>query len=96
MSTGQYKPHSKLHGSLTHGSLTTGVPRQREKVAKSTHKYENAIRKVDVKLSVRGGDRGAGPKEHTAEVTIFTLRNGVVGIYSSILPILRTPVHTRL
>lgn len=54
------------------------VLRQREKVAKSTHKYENAIRKVDVKLSVRGGDRGAGPKEHLAEVTIFTLRNGVV------------------
>lgn len=51
---------------------------QREKVVKSTSKYESAIRKVDVKLSVRGGDRGAGPKEHLAEVTIFTLRNGVV------------------
>ncbi|KAK9785020.1 hypothetical protein WJX73_008805 [Symbiochloris irregularis] len=53
----------------------------REKVAKSTHRYESAIRKVDVKLSVRGGsDRGAGPKEHLAEVTIFTLRNGVVRV----------------
>ena len=47
-------------------------------MSKATHKYESAIRKVDVKLSVRGGDRGLGPKEHLAEVTIFTLRNGVV------------------
>ena len=51
---------------------------QREKVTKATQKYEAAIRKVDVKLSVRGGDKGGGPKEHAAEVTIFTLRNGVV------------------
>lgn len=53
---------------------------QREKVAKASSKYEPAIRKVDVKLSVRGGDRGAGAKEHLAEVTIFTLRNGVVSL----------------
>ncbi|MCJ1427329.1 hypothetical protein MMC29_005232 [Sticta canariensis] len=50
----------------------------REKVAKASSKYEAAIRKVDVKLSVRGGDRSGGAKEHLAEVTIFTLRNGVV------------------
>ena len=42
-------------------------------------KYEAAIKEVDVKLSVSGGDSGKGPKQQKTEITIYTLRNGVVG-----------------
>ena len=31
-----------------------------------------------MKLSVRGGDRGTGPKRQKAEITAYTLRNGAV------------------
>jgi hypothetical protein len=42
-------------------------------------KYEAAIKEVDVKLSVSGGDSGSkGPKKQKTEITIYTLRNGVV------------------
>lgn len=41
-------------------------------------KYEAAIKEVDVKLSVSGGDSGKGPKQQKTEITIYTLRNGVV------------------
>ena len=41
-------------------------------------KYEAAIKEVDVKLSVSGGDSGKGPKQQKTEITIYTIRNGVV------------------
>ena len=41
-------------------------------------KYEAAIKEVDVRLAVGGGDVGKGPKQQKTEITIYTLRNGVV------------------
>ncbi len=53
---------------------------QNEKVGKVVVKYEAAIKEVDVKLSVSGGDSGSkGPKKQKTEITIYTIRNGVVG-----------------
>lgn len=43
-------------------------------------KYEAAIKEVDVSLSVSGGDSGKGPKKQKTEITIYTFRNGVVGL----------------
>ena len=52
---------------------------QNEKVGKVVVKYEAAIKEVDVKLSVSGGDSGSkGPKKQKTEITIYTIRNGVV------------------
>ena len=42
------------------------------------HNYEGAVKEVDVRFRVSGGDRGAGAKEQKTEVTIYTLRHGVV------------------
>ena len=52
---------------------------QNDKVGKVVVKYEAAIKEVDVKLSVSGGDSGKGPKQQKTEITIYTIRNGVVG-----------------
>jgi ribosome-associated translation inhibitor RaiA len=51
---------------------------QEEKVGKVVGKYESGIKEVDVRLSVSGGDVGKGPKQQKTEITIYTLRNGVV------------------
>ena len=51
---------------------------QNDKVGKVVVKYEAAIKEVDVKLSVSGGDSGKGPKQQKTEITIYTIRNGVV------------------
>lgn len=42
------------------------------------HNFEGAVKSVDVKLSVAGGDAGKGAKAQKTEVTIYTLRHGVV------------------
>jgi len=48
-------------------------------VGKVVVKYEAAIKEVDIRLSVSGGDSGSkGPKQQKTEITIYTLRNGVV------------------
>lgn len=62
-------------GAESHGSHCL----QNDKVGKVVVKYEAAIKEVDVKLSVSGGDSGKGPKQQKTEITIYTLRNGVVG-----------------
>jgi ribosomal subunit interface protein len=49
-----------------------------EKVGHSLAFYEGSVKSVDVKLSVRGGDRGVGAKEQKTEITVYTLRNGVI------------------
>ena len=51
---------------------------QEEKIGKVVVKYEAAIKEVDVRLAVGGGDVGKGPKQQKTEITIYTLRNGVV------------------
>ena len=64
---------------------------QNEKVGKVVVKYEAAIKEVDVKLSVSGGDSGSkGPKKQKTEITIYTIRNGVVR------PLLGHPYIVRL
>ena len=40
--------------------------------------FESGVKEVDVKLSVRGGDRGTGAPRQKAEITTYTLRNGAV------------------
>lgn len=52
-----------------------------EKVAKAIHNFQHTLKEVDVTLSARGGDTGThGPKQQKVEVTIYTLRNGVVRV----------------
>ena len=41
-------------------------------------KYEAAIKEVDVRLSASGGDASKGPKKQKTEITIYTIRNGIV------------------
>ncbi len=51
---------------------------QEDKVSRAIHNYAGQIKEVDVKLSVAGGDRGLGAKQQKTEITIYTLRSGVV------------------
>jgi len=51
------------------------------KVAKACEHFNQIIKEVDVTLSARGGDTGShGKKEQRVEVTIYTLKNGVVRV----------------
>ncbi|GFR50002.1 hypothetical protein Agub_g12151 [Astrephomene gubernaculifera] len=55
-----------------------------EKVAKAIHNFAHSLKHIDVTLSARGGDTGThGKKEQKVEVTIHTLRNGVVRVEDS-------------
>lgn len=52
-------------------------------MGKVVAKYESAVKEVDVRVSVAGGDVGKGPKQQKTEITIYTLRNGVVSPWPS-------------
>lgn len=55
-----------------------------EKVTKAVHNYTQNIKKIDVTLSARGGDTGThGAKQQKVDVTITTMRSGVVRVEDS-------------
>lgn len=49
-----------------------------EKVGNAVSHFEGAIKEVDVTLSVSGGDAGHGKRRQRTEITLYTLRNGIV------------------
>lgn len=51
------------------------------KISKAVANFGQEVKEVDVTLSARGGDTGThGKKEQKVDVTIYTLRNGVVRV----------------
>lgn len=52
-----------------------------DKITKAVHNYSTNIKKIDVTISARGGDTGThGAKQQKVDVTITTMRSGVVRV----------------
>lgn len=55
-----------------------------EKITKAVHNYAHNIKKIDVTISARGGDTGThGAKQQKVDVTIATMKSGVVRVEDS-------------
>jgi ribosomal subunit interface protein len=50
----------------------------RTRLTKAVIHFEGGVKEVNVRLSAGGGDRGTGAPRQRAEITVYTLRNGVV------------------
>lgn len=54
------------------------------KIQRALANYSQEVKEVDVTISARGGDTGThGKREQKVDVTVFTLRNGVVRVEDS-------------
>eukprot|EP00877_Chromochloris_zofingiensis_P008784 jgi/Chrzof1/4159/Cz14g01070.t1 len=52
-----------------------------DKISKAVHNFAHTVKKIDVTLSARGGDTGThGARQQKVDVTIHTLRNGIVRV----------------
>mmetsp|Transcript_6705 Transcript_6705/g.19291 ORF Transcript_6705/g.19291 Transcript_6705/m.19291 type:complete len:263 (-) Transcript_6705:1949-2737(-) len=50
----------------------------RERLTNVVGKFEGGVKEVIARLSAAGGDRGTGAKRQRVEITVYTLRNGIV------------------